>query len=267
VIVRDQNSAVVQGVTVNWSATGGGVSAPSSVTDAGGIASVDYTLGATAGAQTAQATVTGLAGSPVNFSLTATAGVASVIALNAGNNQTGFVNTALAVPHSVIVKDSHNNPKAGVTVTWVVGDGGGNVSSAAPVTNAAGIASITRTLGPAAGTHTDTASAALTGSPIVFSATANAAAPAATVTVGGVSNVFNPSGVTINSGQTVQWNWNGGIHNITWGTIPGGATPPPDQIDQGPAAGPTYLHTFTTTGVYNYQCTNHLGMSGTVTVN
>lgn len=264
VIVKDQTNTVVQGVTVNWSATGGGVSAPTSITDAGGIASIDYTLGATAGAQTAQATVTGLAGSPVNFSLTATAGLASTIALNAGNNQTGIINTALATAHSVIVKDSHNNPKAGFTVTWVAGDGGGSVSNGSPVTDVAGIASVTRTLGPLVGTQTDTAKAALTGSPVVFSATANNP-PATQVAVGGVSNVFNPATVTISNGASVQWNFNGGTHNVTWLT---GPTLPGFPVDSGDKTSGNYVVQFSTPGTYTYQCTNHPAtMNGQVTVN
>src|SRR6185503_7698188 len=65
---------------VNWAvATGGGsVSAATSVTNASGLAQINWTLGSTAGAQTATATVSGLTGSPVTFSATGTAAGATV---------------------------------------------------------------------------------------------------------------------------------------------------------------------------------------------
>lgn len=262
VIVKDQNSAVVQGVTVNWAATGGSVSAPTSITDAGGVASIGYTLGATAGAQTASATVTGLQGSPVGFTMTANAGVAATMALDGGNNQTGTVSTALPTQHTVIVKDSHNNPVTGVTVTWVVGDGGGNVSSGSPVTAATGIAGVTRTLGPSAGTHTDTAKVGgLTGSPVIFSATANAPTGAA-ITVGGVGNVFTPDSLDVTSGQLITWTWAADLHNVTWLTGP--AALPANSGDK--LTADTYTATLTTAGRYTYRCTNHLNMNGVLIV-
>ncbi len=63
--VTNAANAAVAGVTVNWAvATGGGsVSAATSVTNASGLAQINWTLGATVGAQTATATVSGLTGS------------------------------------------------------------------------------------------------------------------------------------------------------------------------------------------------------------
>ena len=92
--VRDPSNAAVPGVVVSWAVTAGGgsVSAPTSTTDASGIASVTRKLGPTAGAQTAQASATGLSGSPATFTATATAGNATQIAINGGNNQTGPAN-------------------------------------------------------------------------------------------------------------------------------------------------------------------------------
>src|SRR5207237_8031102 len=52
------------------------------------------------------------------------------------------------------------NPVPNVTVTWVPASGGGSVSPTSSVTDAAGHASTTRTLGPTPGTQTTTASAA-----------------------------------------------------------------------------------------------------------
>src|SRR5207247_1546825 len=111
VIATDQNSNPVQGVSVHWAATvgGGAVSTPTSVTDINGIAVVTHEFGSTAGAQSVQATVAGLIGSPVTLTSTALPGIPTQIAKNGGDNQTGMINTALPTPHSVIVHDSHGN--------------------------------------------------------------------------------------------------------------------------------------------------------------
>ena len=68
--VVDEDGDAVSGVTVNWAvASGGGtVSAPTSTTASDGTTQVNWTLGATAGANTATATVTGL--TPVTFTAT-----------------------------------------------------------------------------------------------------------------------------------------------------------------------------------------------------
>ncbi|OLC76867.1 MAG: hypothetical protein AUH78_05605 [Gemmatimonadetes bacterium 13_1_40CM_4_69_8] len=240
VIVRDYKNVPVAGVSVNWSVTGGGsVGQAATTTGAGGIGSVSRTL-------------------------TATAGNATQMALNGGNNQTGSVNTALATPHSVLVSDGHGNAKSGVTVTWAVGDGGGTVSFTSPVTGGNGVASVMRTLGPSAGTNTDTARVnGLTGSPVVFTATATP--PAAAVSL--VNNSFSPSSLTIASGTTVTWTWNCNpcnAHNVH-------STSGPASFNSGNTTavnGTTFSFTFTTAGSYTYQCDVHFasGMTGTITV-
>jgi hypothetical protein len=60
-----------QNVTVTWSTTGGSVAPTSVATDAEGISATLWTLGPTAGAQIAQATLEGATGSPVSFNGTA----------------------------------------------------------------------------------------------------------------------------------------------------------------------------------------------------
>jgi alpha-tubulin suppressor-like RCC1 family protein len=74
VTITDASANLVPGVTVSWAAIAGGGSmgAPTSVTNALGVATMIWTLGATLGPQTATATVTGLTGSPATFGATAT---------------------------------------------------------------------------------------------------------------------------------------------------------------------------------------------------
>jgi Big-like domain-containing protein/invasin-like protein len=178
VLVTDAASNPVSGVTVNWAGTGGAsVSAPSSLTNGSGIASIALTLGATAGAQGATAAAAGLSGSPVSFTATAAHGNASQLSVNAGQGQTATVGTAVAVAPAAAVRDRGGNPVPGVAVTFAVTAGGGAVDPVTPVaTDGAGVAAVTSwTLGTTAGANTLTATATgLTGSPLAFTATATA---------------------------------------------------------------------------------------------
>ncbi len=173
----------VPGVAVSFTVTDGGGSATDTeaVTDANGEAAVgSWTLGTMPGANTLQATATGL--SPVAFTATATAGSPATLAKTGGDGQTAEVATAVATPPAVRVTDSYGNPVAGVAVTFAVTGGGGSVTGAEAVTDADGVAEVGGwTLGTAAGAQALTATVAgLT--PAEFTATATAGAPA-TVTI------------------------------------------------------------------------------------
>ncbi len=188
VVVRDAHNNPVAGVSVTFAvATGGGSVDPITaiLTNASGIAQVNsWTLGTTAGTNTLTATSNGLSGSPVTFTATGTASAATQIAANAGDGQTATAGTTVAIPPSVIVRDAHNNPVAGVDVTFAVASGGGSVNpTAAIATNASGIAQVNSwTLGTTAGTNTLTATSnGLSGSPVTFTATGTAGAVSASV--------------------------------------------------------------------------------------
>ncbi len=83
------------------------------------------------------------------------------------------------------------------------------------------------------------------------------------------SNVYTPSSLTINQGDTVIWTNMSGFHNVN-GSI---ATFPnnPVSFTNGSAASGmwTYQFIFNTPGTYDYQCDPHagLGMVGSITVN
>ncbi len=82
------------------------------------------------------------------------------------------------------------------------------------------------------------------------------------------SNFFSPADITIEVGETVQWDNNGGTHNVngSTATYPGN----PESFDNGSASSAawTFSHTFNTAGTYDYRCDPHfgLGMFGTITV-
>lgn len=263
VLVREQTNTPVQGVVVNWAVTGGGgsVSAATSSTNAAGIAQITHTLGSTAGAQTVRASVTGLIGSPVTFTSTAAAGNAASVEISGGNNQTGAVNSTLSTPFGVRARDAYGNEKPGVTVNWSVHAGSGSLNPTQSVTGPNGIATSARTLGPAAGTYTDTAtSTGLTGSPLLFTVNAVTAPTTASVSIG--NNFFNPNSVAIARTGSVTWTWNsaGTLHNVTFAAVAGA----PSNI--GNMGSGSDSRTFGTAGTFDYECTLHPGMTGAVTV-
>jgi plastocyanin len=241
------------------------------MTDASGLATGTWTLGHTAGAQAANATVSGASGSPVAFSATGTAGPATAMAIHAGNNQTGAAGSSFATPLQVSITDQFGNGVAGVTVTWAVAAGGGSVTPTSSVSNSQGVASTTQTLPAVAGTVTVTATAAgLTGSPATFTSTSAQNAGGSTVMV--VNNQFQPASLPVAAGTTVSFVWGTGSigHNI----VP----EPPATIPTDPtvvSAPHTYTVTFNTPGTYRYYCSQHgaagtggipTGMSGSIVV-
>ncbi|RYD89794.1 MAG: hypothetical protein EOP50_16980, partial [Sphingobacteriales bacterium] len=158
VLVQDSEGNPIPNATVTFAATGGGgsVSPTSTTTNASGQAQTTFTLGNTAGSNTAQATS---GGQSVSFSATGVAGVATQFLINSGNNQTGTVNSALSSSLEVIALDTNNNPVSGVTVNWSVLTGGGSLVASGATTNSSGIASAVLTLGNSAGSNTARAAA------------------------------------------------------------------------------------------------------------
>jgi hypothetical protein len=175
--VADAFGNPIRDVTIAWQVDGGGsVSAESVPTDADGRASVERTLGPTAGVQQTRASASGLAGSPVTFVHTATAGSAARLEAASGNGQSAVVGTPVPEPLVVRLLDPAGNPVAGTAVTWVVGQGGGTLAPETGPTDDAGRAATRWTLGSAAGVQTVTA--VVSGVGVVgFTATAVPGAP------------------------------------------------------------------------------------------
>jgi len=72
---------------------------------------------------------------------------------------------------------------------------------------------------------------------------------------------FTPSTVTVNIGDTVVWNnTSPSTHTVT-------STTPAGELNSGNiAAGGQYTHTFLIAGTYNYHCSIHISMTGSVVV-
>jgi alpha-tubulin suppressor-like RCC1 family protein len=155
-----------------------GLPLPAGFTKANGDANCDAAIGAI-DAQIVLSYVVALNVSQFCVgTLIGTSGTAASISVNSGNNQTASPGAVVAIPPSVVVKDANGNPVGGVSVSFEVTSGGGSISTVTIASNSSGIAAAGNwNLGVTVGANTLTATASgLAGSPIVFTATAQAKA-------------------------------------------------------------------------------------------
>jgi uncharacterized repeat protein (TIGR01451 family) len=109
-----------------------------------------------------------------SLQVTVGAGAAASIAANSSTSITGTAGTPASPLPSVVIKDSLGNPVAGYSITFTAGANSGTLSGTTQVTDANGVATLGGwTLGTA-NTETVTVAAALTGSPLTFTATVSA---------------------------------------------------------------------------------------------
>jgi plastocyanin len=83
---------------------------------------------------------------------------------------------------------------------------------------------------------------------------------AAAVVAGNATQTFTPPSVDISSGGTVTWTFGQLTHNVTFGAQTGA----PQNIAT--TVSTMVPRTFNTAGTFDYNCTIHPGMSGTVVV-
>jgi plastocyanin len=84
----------------------------------------------------------------------------------------------------------------------------------------------------------------------------------ATVVAGAASNDFTPPFLVIARGGTVSWTFTGRNHNVTFA----GTTGAPANIPTTSNSPTPVPRTFATAGTFDYNCTLHAGMTGTVVV-
>jgi hypothetical protein len=170
--VADADGRPVPGVPVTFSvrAGGGAVTGATATSNAEGVASAGtWTLGTVAGSNELVAEIPGVA--EVIFRATATAGPAATVVAHEWNGAVGAPGVAVVPSPAVRVADAHDNPVAGVQVTFATAAGGGSVTGGAVTTDGQGIARVGAwTLG-AVGENTLTATVAGL-PPVVFTATA-----------------------------------------------------------------------------------------------
>ena len=157
VVVRDARGNAVRGVTVAFTTgtNSGTVTGGQATTDANGVAAVgSWTLGTTAGTQSLIASLGGVP--DVTFTATATAGVATRLIATTDSILPDFpVNSFVSPLPQVRAVDANNNPVSGVSVTFTVSDGTGNVLTGANrVTGTDGLAALgTWRIGTTVGTY------------------------------------------------------------------------------------------------------------------
>lgn len=174
VLVLDDFGNPVAGTTVTFTVTtgGGSLTGATAVSGADGIARAgSWTLGSTAGANTASASATGL--TSVAFTATGTAGAASQLQLDGGDNQGAIAGGAVPNPPSVTVLDQFGNGVSGIAVAFAVTAGGGSVTGGDATSDASGVATVgSWTLGTSVGTNTLQATSAGIADTVTFTATA-----------------------------------------------------------------------------------------------
>lgn len=182
--VVDGSGAPLSGITVAWTATGGGSIEPgTSITDGNGLATSQRRLGQTPGMQGTTATVVSAPSISTAYShLALDASTPSQLELppgQDGNFQAALAGAPLPNPIQVVVLNAARQPVPGVSVSFSVSTGGGVVSStsggaAVVTTDTDGRARALWELGDLVGTQTVTAT--LPNYPGVASVVVNATA-------------------------------------------------------------------------------------------
>ena len=158
VTVVDQNGDLMGGVTVSFTVTAGGgrTVGTSAVTTAQGIASVIWILGPASGSNnnSVTATIIGYRGVALSYRASAVPGAATRLIKLSGDAQTGEVVQPLPQLLSVRAEDALGNPVPGLLVSWGDVAGRGIPTPFTSVTDAAGVASTSWSLGPVLGSNT-----------------------------------------------------------------------------------------------------------------
>jgi len=169
------------------------------------------------------------------------------------NRSSALIKPTESVTLTATAKSSAGATINGRTVSW-----NNSNSSVTSMTPNGASATVT---GSVLGTSSITATVdQVTSSPTLVTVT-NTFPSSASITVGaGGQDVFDPAQADVASGATVTFSWGGVLHNVTWDNAPSGAA------NSGDKSTGTYQVTINTAGTFNYHCTIHAGMSGSITV-
>ena len=175
VTVLDGSGAPIPGATVRLSATGSGnaLTQPSGATGADGVATGSLSS-SVPGTKVVSATVNGTVRVAQTAEVIVTLAPATTVEIVAGDGQTADPGSAVAVRPSVRVTNAAGDGVAGFGVTFVVTGGNGNVTGSAQTTNSNGVATVgSWVLGDPGANTLEARATGLSGSPVVFTATAN----------------------------------------------------------------------------------------------
>jgi plastocyanin len=169
------------------------------------------------------------------------------------NRSSALLKPTESVTLTATAKSSAGATINGRTVSW-----NNSNSSVTSMTPNGASATVT---GSVLGTSSVTATVdQVTSSPTLVTVTNNFPS-SASITVGaGGQDAFDPAQADVASGATVTFSWQGVLHNVTWDNAPSGAQ------NSGDKSTGTYQATINAAGTFNYHCTIHPGMNGSITV-
>ena len=155
------NGVPTGGITVTWNvSTSGGTSNPTtSVTDANGFATTQWTLNDTVRVSTLTAAVVNA--SSVTLQVTTIGGAATTVAKVTADSVAVVAGASTLI--TVRVKDKAGNPVTGATITWTK-SGGGALTAATTTTGSSGNGQVVFSTDPTPKSYTVTATAGSLGS-------------------------------------------------------------------------------------------------------
>lgn len=169
-VTSDGEPIAGQGVVFEAGDGSGTIAPDTTVTNAAGVATAQWTLGERPGGHVATAKLIS-GGKLVHFSAQAAIGPPANLAMVSGDGQVGEAFAPLDDPLVVEVTDRFGNPVEGVAVHWDVMAGRGELSAEETESNASGRAQVTWTLGFFLGTQrVDATVDGVAGSPVTFRA-------------------------------------------------------------------------------------------------
>jgi len=243
-VARDAGGTAISNPSLTWTSSAPSVAA---ITGSGGSVTVTAV-------GNGSAIITATSGSVQGTLPVTVAQVAATLTLSGA--------TPAAIPGMLVqlaaqVRDARGNVAAGIggTVTFASSDPAVvsvNPSGAA-IAIAPGSANLTASLIQGASTITGTLPVA-----IAFATTQSVPTSASVAATN--SNLFTPQTVSIATGGTVTWSFGSVLHNVAFS----GSAGAPTNI--GNTASSSVARTFANAGTFNYDCTLHPGMVGTVLV-
>ena len=202
-------------------------------TDANGRAAFsDLVISGTAGSYTLRFTAAGLTAA-VSAPVVLGAGPAATVSPASPLTLAGTVGAPVAGPPAVVVKDASGNVVPNVGVVFVNPEVGSTLTGSAPVTNAAGVATLGGwTLPTHIGQYTLSATAAGVSTPVIFTATATPDAPQSMqASESGQSSLYGSRlQVPLQARVLDQYgNPTPGVV-VTWGSVTGAGTVEPIDV-------------------------------------
>jgi serine/threonine protein kinase/alpha-tubulin suppressor-like RCC1 family protein len=154
-MVEDANGRPVAGVEVELEVVAGvgSVTPEVALSDSRGLAMARWTLGETPGANELKARIRGMPESEAVISASGIAGTVSRLVAVDGDHQTGLRGSLLADEVVVRTEDPNGHPIEGVRVDFIVTSGGGSVQPAFAMSDSAGRARTSWTIGAAEEAH------------------------------------------------------------------------------------------------------------------